>query len=56
MALIFAVLVFVAIVIGLNVLGLKLWIKPKEAIERVSGVSIEVQDQPEHPSLCEHVF
>jgi tight adherence protein C len=52
MALIFAVLVFVAIVIGLNVLGLKLWIKPKEAIERVSGVSIEVQDQPEHPSLA----
>ncbi|MCC7498547.1 MAG: type II secretion system F family protein [Bryobacterales bacterium] len=35
--------------------GLKLWLKPKEAIERVTGVSVDANEQiPAHPSLVFH--
>lgn len=52
MALIFSLVLFLAVVIGFTVVGIKFWIKPKEAIERVSGVTLDVQEQPSHPSLA----
>lgn len=47
----FSFLLFLGIVIGFTVIGLRFWIKPKEAIERVSGVTLETHEQPAHPSL-----
>ncbi|MDX2149298.1 MAG: type II secretion system F family protein [Bryobacteraceae bacterium] len=35
-------------------LGLKMWVRPKEAIERVTGVAQQHQETPKHPSLVFH--
>jgi tight adherence protein C len=45
-------LVFFAVAAGVSVLGMKLWIRPKEAIERVTGASYEHEETPVHPSLA----
>lgn len=52
MAVIFSLVLFLAVVLGITIVGMKFWIKPKEAMERVSGVSLEVHEQPAHPSLA----
>jgi tight adherence protein C len=52
MTIVFSLVIFLGIVLGFTVVGFKFWIKPKEAMERVSGVSLDVQEQPEHPSLA----
>jgi len=46
-------LVFVGITIGISLVGLKLWVRPKEAMERVTGVTVDVsQSAAAHPSLA----
>jgi tight adherence protein C len=55
MALFLALLLFVLVMAAVSLVGLKLWIRPKEAMERVAGVAMEQRDQvPLHPSLVVH--
>lgn len=52
MPLIMAFLVFLGVAVGIALLGMKLWVRPKEAIERVTGVIVEQEESaPVHPSL-----
>jgi tight adherence protein C len=45
--------IFIAVALGLAVLGMKLWVRPKEAIERVIAVGQAAeQEAPVHPSLA----
>lgn len=43
--------VFFAVAAGVSTLGMKLWVRPKEAIERVTGATFEHDEAPTHPSL-----
>src|SRR5580698_1617004 len=46
---------FVILAGGLSLLGMKLWVKPKEAMERVAGTGVSHQEAaPRHPSLVFH--
>lgn len=55
MALLLALLLFVLVMVGVSLVGLKLWVRPKEAMERVAGIAVEQRDQiPVHPSLAVH--
>ena len=55
MPLLSSVLIFVLVAGVAAFAGLKLWLKPKEAIERVTGLAPEEMDQtPVHPSLVFH--
>src|SRR5262245_25417078 len=48
------ILVFVALVAAGSAIGMKVYVRPREAMERVAG-SIEQTDQtPAHPSLAFH--
>jgi tight adherence protein C len=52
MPILVACVIFVAIAIGASFLGMKLWIQPREAMDRVTGaVAIEHTEQTVHPSL-----
>jgi len=52
MALLLTALIFVLISVAITAVGMRVWIKPKEAMERVSGVMLEQRDvSPTHPSL-----
>lgn len=52
MAMLLSFVVFLAVAIGIAFLGLKLWLRPKEAIERVTGGGLNPDDEaPTHPSL-----
>lgn len=49
----FAIFIFVAVAV--SVVGMRMWVQPNEAIERVTGVAIEVPEvAPRHPSLVFH--
>src|SRR6202521_3671496 len=55
MPLLFSFLIFVALAVGVSYLGMKLYVRPKEAMERVAGASVEHQEStPTHPSLVFH--
>ena len=55
MAILFSCAIFVVIVLGLSYLGMKLYVRPKEAMERVTGATVEYHDaSPAHPSLVFH--
>jgi tight adherence protein C len=55
MALLLALLLFVLVMAGVSLVGLKLWVRPKEAMDRVAGITVERRDQmPVHPSLAVH--
>jgi tight adherence protein C len=55
MPLLISTAVFLLIAIAGAFAGMKLWIRPKEAIERVTGVSNgPVEEAPKHPSLVFH--
>jgi tight adherence protein C len=55
MTILFSCLLFVLLAAGLSLAGMKLWVKPKEAMERVAGTGISQQDStPRHPSLVFH--
>jgi tight adherence protein C len=46
-------LMFVAITAGISFVGLRLWVRPKEAMERVTGVTVAAeQASAGHPSLA----
>ena len=53
MMLILSFALFLGIAVVFSFLGMKLWLRPKEAIERVTGVGLESQAEevPTHPSL-----
>jgi len=53
MELILSFVVFLVVALAIATAGVKLWVKPKEAIERVTGVVVEHQQEaaPVHPSL-----
>jgi tight adherence protein C len=51
MMLILSTLIFLGVALAVAVLGLRMWVRPKEAIERVTGVHIEQDEAPTHPSL-----
>ena len=45
-------LIFVAVAGLISLLGMKLWVRPKEAIERVTGANVYAEEKaPVHPSL-----
>jgi len=47
--------VFLAIALIGAFVGMRMWVKPKEAIERVTGVSpVRQEETPRHPSLIFH--
>ncbi len=53
MPILLAALVFACVMAVVALIGMKMWVKPKEAIERVTGVGMNVQEQaPPHPSLA----
>lgn len=55
MELLVTVLLFATLAGVLTVLGMKLWVRPKAALERVTGASLETQRQmPRHPGLVFH--
>ncbi|MGA3025305.1 MAG: type II secretion system F family protein [Bryobacteraceae bacterium] len=52
MPILVACVIFVLIAIGASFVGMKLWIQPREAMDRVTGaVAIEHNEQVAHPSL-----
>jgi tight adherence protein C len=53
MPIVLSVLVFVFLVLTIAALGMKFWVRPKEAMERVSGSVLTPNDNaPNHPSLA----
>jgi tight adherence protein C len=55
MVILFSFLIFLIFAAGLSFAGMKLYVKPKEAIERVAGTGLEGQENaPIHPSLVFH--
>lgn len=55
MALVFSFVIFLIFAAGLSFAGVKLYVKPKEAIERVAGTGMSAHDTaPVHPSLLFH--
>lgn len=51
MTLLFSSLIFVAVALGVAALGMRLWMRPQEYIERVTGAVVEQEESPVHPSL-----
>jgi tight adherence protein C len=55
MAMLFAALLFLTVTVLGAMLGTKLWVRPKEAIERVTGTGpVKQEEVPVHPSLVFH--
>jgi len=48
------VLLFVVLAMGLTGVGMRVYVKPKEAMERVAGGSQTADQMPSHPSLAMH--
>jgi len=54
MFLLLTIAVFLSVVAGGAAIGLKLYVRPKEALERVTGTFEAEQSMPSHPSLAFH--
>ncbi|MBL8293893.1 MAG: type II secretion system F family protein [Bryobacterales bacterium] len=54
MVLLFTAFLFVAIVLIGATVGLRLWVRPQEALDRVTGVLPAQDEAPTHPSLVFH--
>src|SRR6202161_3497328 len=55
MALLIGFLVFIAVAVLVSFAGLRLYVRPQEALERVTGATVEGGDNmPVHPSLVFH--
>src|SRR5580692_10019029 len=55
MAFLFSFVIFLLFAAGLSFAGVKMYVKPKEAIERVAGTGMSAPDaSPVHPSLLFH--
>jgi len=53
MLIFFSVIIFLTVTIMLSFVGMKLWVRPKEAIDRVTGATVEHAEAPQvHPSLA----
>jgi tight adherence protein C len=53
MGLLITIVIFASIMGMVTLIGMKFYVRPKEAIERVAGVSVEQRDHmPAHPSLA----
>ncbi len=48
------VLIFIAIMVAVALGGMKLYVRPKEAMERVVGGIDQSEQMPSHPSLAFH--
>jgi tight adherence protein C len=52
MVLVMSFLLFLGVALLVALMGMKLWVRPKEAIERVTGVIVQHEEEaPVHPSL-----
>ena len=51
MPLIFGILIFILVTVGSAYVGLRIYVKPSEAIERVKGIDLHPAETPKHPSL-----
>jgi tight adherence protein C len=49
-----AVIIFITIVGGVSAIGMKLYVRPKEALDRVAGNFEAPDSMPSHPSLAFH--
>ena len=56
MTLLVAVLLFLLVVVGMAAAGMKIWVRPKEAMERVVGGGDANDSVPLHPSLAMHAL
>lgn len=54
MVILFSFFIFIIFAAGLSFAGVKLYVKPKEAMERVAGAELDSHDTPVHPSLIFH--
>lgn len=54
MPLLLAFLVFIAVVALVSLAGMKMYVRPKEAMERVAGGIDQTEHTPAHPSLAIH--
>ena len=54
MSLLFTVVVFFALAVGGALFGMKIYVRPKEAMERVVGAVEQIDAMPSHPSLAFH--
>ena len=54
MAILIAAVVFIVLVLMLSSIGMRLYVRPKEALERVAGTYVTEQEPQAHPSLALH--
>ncbi len=53
--LLFSLFIFILVAAGFSYAGVRLYVKPKEAIERVAGTGVGMHDtEALHPSLVFH--
>ena len=53
MQLVLTIVLFLLVTVALSLFGMKFWVRPKEAIDRVTGATLGVQEEaPAHPSLA----
>lgn len=51
MSIFLTVMVFITVALAVTLVGMRLWVRPQEYIERVTGVVAEPEETPAHPSL-----
>ncbi len=51
MSILLTVMVFITVALAVTLVGMRLWVRPQEYIERVTGVVAEPEETPAHPSL-----
>jgi tight adherence protein C len=50
-----AFVIFLLVAVAISTIGMRMYVQPKEAIERVTGVAVEsAEHAPKHPSLVFH--
>jgi tight adherence protein C len=50
-----AFVIFLIVAVAISTVGMRMYVQPKEAIERVTGVTVEAAEHaPKHPSLVFH--
>jgi tight adherence protein C len=53
MAIVLSIAVFLMVTVTVSAIGMKIWARPKEAIDRVTGAALEQEEvQQAHPSLA----
>src|SRR5580704_16444447 len=54
MSFILTVLLFVVLAMAFSAIGMRVYVRPKEAMERVAGGAQPSEQMPSHPSLAIH--